>query len=260
MRPIDEDTITQAVIARHAGAADPRLRELMTSVVQHLHAFARDAKLSEPEWALGVRFLADCDHDDVALLSHALGLTALVTAAKARRPKGCTEASATPTAQADAAPRAPTEGAGEPCYVRGRVQAIGGSPIAGAVVRTAQGPPLRTDVEGRFVAKTTVPLPQALGQHRPVGRLLQALGRPAWRPAHLPFTIDAPGCECLHTQVYRRGDPHLDADAAFGVRPSLVADWVRHSSGLTPDGERTALPFTTLDFNFVLDNTTGDTR
>ncbi len=59
MRHIDEDTITQAVIAGHAAAGDARLRELMTSLVQHLHAFAREVQLTEAEWAAGLRFIAD---------------------------------------------------------------------------------------------------------------------------------------------------------------------------------------------------------
>ena len=97
MRHIDEDTITQAVIARHAAAGDARLREVLTSLVQHLHAFARDVKLTEAEWAKGVRFLAECGRVDgarqqeVALLSDTLGLSMLVTALNQRKPKGCTE-------------------------------------------------------------------------------------------------------------------------------------------------------------------------
>ena len=85
MRHIDADTITQAVIARYAAAGDARLREVMTSLVQHLHAFARDVRLTEAEWAEGLRFLADSGREaargrpEVALLSDALGLTALVT-------------------------------------------------------------------------------------------------------------------------------------------------------------------------------------
>jgi hydroxyquinol 1,2-dioxygenase len=62
------------------------------------------------------------------------------------------------------------------------------------------------------------------------------------------------------TQVFRQGDPHLEADAAFGVRRSLVADWVLHDAGPTPDGRTSAVPFTTLDFAFVLNSdNTGDT-
>ena len=96
MRHIDDDTITQAVIARHAAAGDARLRELMTSLVQHLHAFAREVKLTQAEWAAGLDFVAECGRRDggpraeVALLSDALGLSTLVQALQRR---GGTEAS-----------------------------------------------------------------------------------------------------------------------------------------------------------------------
>ena len=101
MRHIDADTITQAVIARYAAAGDARLREVMTSLVQHLHAFARDVRLTEAEWAEGLRFLADSGREaargrpEVALLSDSLGLTALVTAVNQRKPRGCTETTLT---------------------------------------------------------------------------------------------------------------------------------------------------------------------
>ena len=260
MRHIDEDTITQAVIARHATAGDGRLREVVTSLVQHLHAFARDVKLTEAEWAEGVRFLAECGRHDVALLSDTLGLTALVTAANRRKPNGCTEAALPPAAFASGVPHAPAAQQAEPCFVRGRVCALDGTPIAGAAAHVGSAQPLRTDTDGSFVCKTIVAAPQPLAHDGPVATLLHALGRPPWRPAHLHFTISAPGYERLVTQVFRRGDPYLDADAVFGVRSSLVADWVRHARGRTPDGQHSAEPFTTLDFTFVLNNdTAGDT-
>ena len=252
MRHIDEDTITQAVIARHAGAGDARLREVMTSLVQHLHAFARDVKLTEAECVAGARFLADCGRPEVALLSGTLGLTALVTAANQRKPKGCTEATVPPQ------PQHRDDIDGEPCYVRGHVRSLDGTPIAGAEVRIGQAAALRTDADGGFVCKTTVAAPQPIAHDGPVAWLLQALGRHPWRPAHLPFIISAPGYERLVTQVFRQGDPYLDADAVFGVRTSLVADWVHHAPGHAPDGSRSTVPFTTLDFAFVLNTTTGD--
>lgn len=260
MRHIDEDTITQAVIARHAGASSPRLREVATSLVQHLHAFARDVKLTEGEWAEGVRFLADCGRPDVALLSDTLGLTALVTVANQRKPKGCTEATAlSPPSLANAVPCRNSE-EGEPCYVRGRVRALDGTPIGGAEVRVNHAEPLLTNADGCFVFKTTVAAPQPIVHDGPVSVLLLALGRHPWRPAHLHFTISARGCEPLVTQVFRQGDPYLDADAVFGVRASLVANWVRHDRGRTPDGQTSEQPFITLDFAFVLNRATaGDT-
>jgi hypothetical protein len=94
MRNIDEDTITQAVIARHAQAGDARLRDVMTSLVQHLHAFAREVKLTEDEWFAGIRFLTDTGHmcndqrQEFILLSDTLGLSMLVTAMNQRHAAG----------------------------------------------------------------------------------------------------------------------------------------------------------------------------
>jgi hydroxyquinol 1,2-dioxygenase len=271
MRHIDEDTITQAVIARHAAARDARLREVMTSLVQHLHAFAREVKLSEAEWSAGLDFVAECGRrsggprPEVALLSDALGLSTLVQALQ--RPGG-TEPSTAGAVALDAV-NGQAVGAlvGEPCHVRGRVTTAGGQPIAGALVQivvparaTTQGDLQRTDAEGRFGARVVVPQEQPIPHDGPVGRMLDALGRHPWRPAHLQFSIAAPGYERLVTQVFRQGDRHLDSDAVFGVRRSLVAEWVHHGPGRTPDGQTSAVPFTTLDFSFVLNanTTTGD--
>jgi hydroxyquinol 1,2-dioxygenase len=173
-----------------------------------------------------------------------------VTAVSQRKPKGCTEATV---------PYRGGEEAGEPCFVRGRVLALDGAPIAAAEVCIGQADGdepcdvLHTDADGCFSIKTTVAASQPIAHDGPVGRLLHALGRHPWRPAHLHFTITARGYERLATQVFRQGDPYLDADAVFGVRSSLVADWVSHEAGRAPDGHSSAVPFTTLDFDFILD-------
>jgi Dioxygenase/YCII-related domain len=64
--------------------------------------------------------------------------------------------------------------------------------------------------------------------------------------------ISVPGYETLVTHVFRNGDPYLDSDAVFGVRSSLIGDWVRHEAGATPDGNRSETPWYSLDFDFVL--------
>lgn len=274
MRHIDEDTITQAVIARHAEAADARLRELMTSLVQHLHGFAREVQLTEDEWRAGIRFLAEAGslnqgaRQELALLSDTLGLSTLVTAMNQRKPAGCTEA--TPAGAAHALAVDPAE----PCFVRGRVLSLHGAPLVGAEVQlqpedaepgtagasaaagadAKQQPPqrVRTDALGRFQFRSVRAGPHPVAQDGPVGRMLQALGRHAWRPAHLHFMVRAPGHETLVTHVFRRGGRYIDSDALFGVRRSLVADWVPHAAGPTPDGSHSDTPFHTLDFDFVL--------
>lgn len=271
MRHIDEDTITQAVIARHAGAADARLREVMTSLVQHLHGFAREVQLTDGEWRAAIGFLAEAGrasndrHSEFALLSDTLGLTMLVAALNQRRPKGCTEEAVTgPRAPSVATKSAATPaGAAEACFVRGRVMSLLEGPIAGAEVRLlphgADGTSLgggmqcsRCDADGRFLFRSTLAQPQPLPCDGPVGRMLRALGRHAWRPAHLHFEITAPGHERLSTHVFRRDGRYIDSDAVFGVRSSLIADWVAHAPGPTPDGGQSDRPFHTLDFDFVL--------
>lgn len=289
MRNIDEDNITQAVIARHAAAGDARVRELMTSLVQHLHAFAREVKLSDDEWLHGLRFLTECggagggQRQELRLLSDTLGLSMLVTAQNHRKPRGCTESTPAGALPAEGARRfghADDIGHGgqsPACYMRGSVRAADGEPIAGAEiqvwhagaegVRGAQAAgecvarasaTLVSGADGGFGFKSVLAEPHAIPHDGPVGRLLAALGRHPWRPAHLHFMISAPGYERLVTHVFRAEDPYLDSDAVFGVRSSLVADWVCHEPGRTPDGQTSAQPFYTLDFAFVLNPTTGD--
>jgi hydroxyquinol 1,2-dioxygenase len=288
MRNIDEDNITQAVIARHAAAGDARSRELMTSLVQHLHAFAREVKLSEAEWAEGMRFLGECGRmcserrQEFVLLSGTLGLSTLVTALNRRKPKGCTESTVCGPFYVEDAPHFEPgadigQGAsGEPCFVRGSVRALDGKPIAGAELQVWQSDAdggddvqrpelaerracgiLASAADGSFHFKSVVAVPHPIVHDGPVERMLRNLGCHPWRPAHFHFMISAPGYERLVTNVFRADDPYLDSDAVFGVRSSLVADWVRHAPGLAPDGQTSAVPFTTLEFAFVLNATTG---
>ncbi len=284
MRNIDDDTITQAVIARHQQAPDPRVREVMTSLVQHLHAFAREVRLTEAEWFAGIQFLTDSGHmctgerQEFIMLSDLLGLSMLVTAMNHRHPKGCTEATVLGPFHVDGAPACElgadvANGApGEPCWVRGHVRGLRGEPVPGAEMHVWQADAeglydvqrpglgehraravLHTAADGAYHFKTIVACEYPVPTDGPGGRMLRALGRHAWRPAHLHFMISAPGYQRLITHVFRNGDRYLDSDAVFGVRNSLVADWVRHDPGVTPDGGTSAVPFYTLDFDFVLD-------
>ncbi|MCY1506466.1 Hydroxyquinol 1,2-dioxygenase [compost metagenome] len=111
---------------------------------------------------------------------------------------------------------------------------------------------LRTDDDGRFWFRSILAEPYPIPHDGPVGAMLEALGRHPWRPAHLHFMVTAPGCETLITHVFRNGDRYLDSDAVFGVRSTLVADWVPHPPGIAPDGKPIETPYYTLDFDFVL--------
>lgn len=277
MRNIDEHTITDAVLASMAGCRDPRLLEVMSSLVRHLHAFAREVKLTEPEWWKAIEFLTaagritDDTRQEFILLSDVLGLSMLVTAQNNAKPSGCTEATVFGPFFVEDAPEVAlgddiARGAkGVPCEVGGQVRGIGGEPVPGALIDVwqsdedgyydVQKPPaagehahrararLRADGQGRFRFRSILANCYPIPHDGPVGGMLEALGRHPWRPAHLHFMIQAPGYERLITHVFRDGDRYLDSDAVFGVRQSLVADWVRHE---------TPAEHYTLEYDFVL--------
>jgi len=116
---------------------------------------------------------------------------------------------------------------------------------------------LRTTDDGSFRFRSILPVPYPIPHDGPVGRMLEALGRHPWRPAHLHFMIEAPGYETLITHIFCRGGQYLECDAVFGVRSSLLADWVRHEPGIAPDGTRMNRPYHTVHFDFVLNPARG---
>ncbi|MBN3789121.1 intradiol ring-cleavage dioxygenase [Burkholderia sp. Ac-20353] len=287
MRNLNEDTITQAVIASLGGCRDDRLRTIMTSLVQHLHSFARDTKLTEAEWQTAIGFLTAVGHitddkrQEFILLSDVLGLSTLVIAQNHAKPAGCTEATVFGPFYVEGSPVYDqfddiSNGAcGEPCFVSGHVRALDGTPVENALLEVWQadqdghydvqlpagdGDPvahrargrLRTDADGRFAFRSILAESYPIPHDGPVGVLLDALGRHPWRPAHLHFMIQAAGYERLITHVFRDGDRYLDSDAVFGVRSTLIADWARHAPGTAPDGTHVDVPYYTLDFDFIL--------
>ena len=240
--------------------------------MQHLHAFARDVRLTEDEWLQGIRFLTEVGHkttgtrQEFILLSDTLGLSMLTVAMNNDKPQGCTEATVFGPFHVEGAPQyedgadIANGAAGEPCLVRGRVLGLDGKPVAGATVEVWQADAqgnydvqyedldhhqargvLRSGPDGRFAFRSVLAESYPIPHDGPVGELLQATGRHPWRPAHLHFMIVADGYERLVTHVFRSGDQYLDSDAVFGVRESLVADWRQQ-----PDG--TYL----LEYDFVL--------
>jgi hydroxyquinol 1,2-dioxygenase len=78
------------------------------------------------------------------------------------------------------------------------------------------------------------------------------MGRHPYRPAHIHTMISHPGHKTLTTHIFVAGDAYLASDAVFGVKDSLVVDFVRHPPGATPDGGSSDAPFSTAQYDFVL--------
>ena len=277
MRNITEHNITEAVIARFSACEDARLKEIMSALVTHLHAFVRETRITEAEWAQGIEFLTATGHitddkrQEFILLSDTLGVSMLTVAMNHSKPPQATEATVFGPFHVEGAPvvenGADISGGapGEPLVVNCTVRGLDGEPIAGATVDTWQADDdgfydvqieglqhhraratLRTDAQGRFGFRSVLPVAYPIPTDGPVGAMLVATGRHPWRPAHVHFLIRAPGYESLTTHVFRAGDPYLDSDTVFGVRASLVAAFVPHAA------EGGQGRYHTLDFDFVL--------
>jgi hydroxyquinol 1,2-dioxygenase len=279
---ITEHNITDAVIARLDDCADPRLKEILASLVRHLHGFARETRLTEAEWLKGIEFLTatghmtDAKRQEFILLSDTLGLSMLTVAMNHSKPAGATEATVFgPFHVADAPEFA--DGAdiaagapGEPLFVDCTIHDDAGHPVADAVVEVWQADAegfydvqiadleghrargnFRSDASGRFRFKTILPVAYPVPTDGPVGAMLVATGRHPWRPAHVHFIVRADGYETLITHVFRAGDPYLESDVVFGVRASLVKAYERHERGRGPHPDHPG-PYYTLGFDFIL--------
>jgi protocatechuate 3,4-dioxygenase beta subunit len=247
---IHPDNVTEKVITSFR-MQSPRDRQLLASLITHLHAFARENKLTHAEWASAIGFLFRCGEissekrDEFMLLSDVLGLSSLVDMTDA--PEGATEgsvlgpfyASDSPLLPIGADLRAATEDSA--LLVRGVVRSTRGDAAPGASIDMWQTNTnglyatqddsvpddalrckMQCSPDGYFHFITVLPGPYRVPDDGPVGDLLRAGGRTAWRPAHFHFLLRAEGHRPITTEIFIAEDPYLGSDAVFGVRKSLI--------------------------------------
>jgi hydroxyquinol 1,2-dioxygenase len=263
-------SITSAAIDSFDACPDPRVREIMRSLVSHLHAFASEVKLTEGEWTAAIDILTATGRitsekrSEFILWSDTLGLSMLVDglAHPAQNVTDATESTVlgpfwTPDAPMRAYGESIAEHAsGTPALVAGRVTDPAGAPIAGALldiwqngdnglytVQDAEAP--EAHLRGRFLSREdgsyafvgVRPVPYTVPADGPVGAMLEVTGRHPWRPAHIHMIVTARGYQRLQTHIFDAGSPHLDSDTVFAVKPSLVREFEPRSGD---DSERPA--------------------
>jgi hydroxyquinol 1,2-dioxygenase len=286
MPNLTEANVTDAVLATFANTPDPRLKQIITSLVKHLHAFAREVNLTEDEWMAGIQFLTATGHlcddkrQEFILLSDTLGLTTLKDVINHRQPQGVTEYTIFGPFYRDGAQELPSLGniaasgtPGEPTIVSGRVLTPQGQPLAGALLDVWQASgegfydvqlpgadinlrgKFRTDSEGHYLFRTVRPSAYPIPEDGPVGKMLRTVGRHPYRPAHIHFIVSADGYKSIITELFADGDQYLDSDAVFGVRSSLVVPFVRSDSQAEADRYGLAAPFYTVNYDFILEPT-----
>jgi catechol 1,2-dioxygenase len=283
MRDFNEQTATVAVLERMSGCRDARLMQIMTSVVTHLHAVVREVEPTMDEWMAAIRFLTEtgqkCNdkRQEYILLSDTLGVSMLVDAINHRKPSGATESTVLGPFFVAGAPRKEMgdtiskDGGDEPVHVSGRVLDQAARPIAGATLDVWQtssdgyydiqdprqtGMNLRglftTGADGRFFFRTVKPSSYPIPTDGPVGKMLLALGRHPMRPAHIHFIVGAPGFEPVTTHMFVAGDEYLDSDAVFGVKDSLIVDFVAHDDPTAAKRLGLTNPYAVAEHDFTL--------
>ena len=278
------EEITRRAVESFESAADERLREIMQSLVRHLHAFAADVGLTQDEWEEGIRLLTatgavtDEQRQEFILWSDTLGVSMFVDALAHLLPAGATESTVLGPFYVPGSPLREygadisEQAAGTPAWVHGRVLDVTtGDPIPGAEVDVWQngdnelyavqddGAP-EHHLRGRFLTRgdgsyaflAVRPVPYPIPDDGPVGRMLAATGRHPWRPAHVHVIVRAPGYQTLVTHIFDRASAYLDSDAVFAVKPSLLRTFDERAGDdpERPDGVEG--PWCSLECDLVL--------
>lgn len=277
-----EQALLERVIGSFDGCENPRVKQLMVSLVRHLHSYIREVRLSQEEWSEAVSFLAragritDDKRQEFVILSDVLGASMQTITVNSAHTEA-TEATVLGPFFVEGSPEVPIGGdisfgaVGEPCWVEGTVRDVEGRPVAGARIevweadrdgmydvqydddRTAARAHLYTDREGCYSFWAVTPTPYPIPHDGPVGQMLMAVGRSPMRASHLHFMVSRQGFCTLVTHIFVRGDAHLGSDAVFGVKDSLVKDFEHQPVGTsTPDGRDVKGPWSRTRFDVVL--------
>jgi protocatechuate 3,4-dioxygenase beta subunit len=251
------------VIARSGPNANPRVKQIVDSVVRHLHAAVKETEPTIDEWMQAILFLTKTGHlsndwrQEFILLSDTLGVSMLVETINNRKPSGETESTVLGPFHVSNAPRYENganiclDGKGEPLRVSGSVRDKDGMPIAGATLDVWQANEdgfydvqqkgiqpdnnlrgvFAADADGRYHFRSVYPHYYPIPDDGTVGNLLKALDRQPNRPAHIHFIVSAPGFKRVTTHIFTPDCPWLRDDAVFGVKESLIADFKKRAGG-----------------------------
>jgi hydroxyquinol 1,2-dioxygenase len=247
-----------AVVQTRSGTnANPRAKQIVDSLVKHMHAFIKETEPTIDEWMQGIEFLTRTGHlsdewrQEFILLSDTLGISMLVETINNRKPLGETESTVLGPFHISNAPRYPNgtniclDGKGESLLVSGTVRDVRGDIISGATLDVWQANEdgfydvqqkdiqpnnnlrgiFTSDEKGHYVFKSAYPRYYPIPNDGTVGDMLKVLDRQPNRPAHIHFIVSAPGYKPVTTHIFTPDCPWLKDDAVFGVKESLVANF-----------------------------------
>ena len=279
-----EKLSAEVVNARIGPDADPRVREIVSALVRHLHDLVKEVEPTHEEWLAAIHFMTEtgqmCNQwrQEYILLSDVLGISMLVDAISHRRPPNATANTVLGPFHIEGAPHRPSganiclDGKGEAMVVMGRVMDTTGQAIAGATIDTWQTNDdgfydvqqrgiqpdwnlrgiFTSESDGSFWYRSVKPRHYPIPDDGPVGRLLRALDRHPYRAAHSHYIVSAPGYEKAITHVFTPDCPYLREDAVFGVKDSLIGNFIQIDNAAEAERLGVSHPFWKITWDFVL--------
>jgi len=282
MQYATEENLTGLALKRWEACHSPRLRQIMQSLIKHLHGFVREVDLTESEWLMAANWLAKTGQftsekrHEFILLSDVLGVSMLVDAINHRFPTGATPSTVMGPFHIEGSPEMPMGAdmaaglAGDPCYVAGTIRDLDGKPIACAKLDIWQADAdgmyesqlgmeepflraiFRTGPDGKYLIRTIAPPGYSIPMDGTVGDLMRETDISHYRPAHIHFYISAAGYQPLITHLFKKDARYIDSDVVFGVKEKLIAEFKQQPAGKTPTGEISSKPFYVVNYDFTL--------
>lgn len=280
-----EQALTASVLHVMQQTPDPRLREIMTSLVRHLHAFVRDVRMTEAEFREATAIVAEIGrlttdtHNETVLMAGSLGVSSLVCLLN-NGDNGATETSqnllgpfwrlhSPHVENGGSIVRSPTPGPA--LFVTFRVVNARRQPVADATVDIWHSSPVglyenqdpeqadmnlrgtfTTDADGRIWFRSVKPAGYPIPTDGVVGRLLEAQQRHPYRPAHIHALVLKEGFKTLISQIYSDDDENLETDTQFGVTRALIGAFERHEAP-HPEHPDVPAPWYSLDHTLILE-------
>jgi len=254
---------TQSVIDAMGPKTDPRTREIMASLIRHLHDFTREVELTIDEWMAGVAFINSIGQtttptrNEAHRISDVVGLESLVDEIAH---KHINESGEEPTSSSILgpfwSPNAPFRENGGTIIQdphKGQAALMHGvitdldtkKPIPGAVIDIWQASSngkydfqdpegqtpnnlrgkFRCNEKGEYWFYCLKPTAYSLPTDGAAGALFRTLDRHPMRPAHIHLMMTAEGYKPVTTQLYPRDDPYVTNDTVFAVKDDLLIDF-----------------------------------
>ena len=285
MQYFSEEHSADVVKQQYENCKNLRLKKIMESAINHLHEFVKEVEPTHEEWMYMIDYLTKtgqkCDdkRQEFILLSDVLGISALVDTINNRKTLDATESTVLGPFHVQNAPKKEMgeninyDGKGEPAFIFGMVKDTEGNPINGAEIDVWQAnedgfydiqqPDVQPEMnlrgvfttieDGKYWFRSVKPKFYSIPTDGPVGDMIYATGRHPNRPAHLHYIVSAPGYKSVVTHVFVKGSEYLDSDAVFGVKDSLISEYILINDEKKANELDFKSPFYELEFNFVLE-------